>query len=125
MELKFFVCKHCGNIIAYAHDSGVKVACCGEPMQQLVPNTIDAAVEKHVPVVSVDGHCVKVSVGSAAHPMIAAHYIEWIALQTTSGNQRKLLKPEDKPEACFAVCEGDKVEAAYAYCNLHGLWQGN
>ena len=123
MELKFYVCKHCGNIIAYAKRSGVPVVCCGEPMQELVPNTTDAAAEKHVPVVAIDGNTVTVTVGSIAHPMQDAHFIEWIALQTEAGNQRKALKPGDTPKACFKLCEGDRVQAVYAYCNLHGLWK--
>jgi superoxide reductase len=121
--MKFYVCAHCGNIIAYAHESGVPVVCCGEKMKELVPNTVDAAKEKHVPVISVNGNTVSVAVGSVAHPMAAEHFIEWIALETVQGNQRKVLKPGDKPEAVFALAEGDSVVAAYAYCNLHGLWK--
>jgi superoxide reductase len=123
MEMKFYICRHCGNIIAKVKDSGVPVVCCGEKMTELIPGAIDAAVEKHVPVIEVEGNKVVVKIGSVPHPMVEAHYIEWVALQTTSGNQRKALKPGEKPEACFSVCEGDKVVAAYAYCNLHGLWK--
>lgn len=123
MEMKFYICRHCGNIIAKVKDSGVPVVCCGEKMTELIPDAIDAAVEKHVPVIEVEGNKVVVKIGSVPHPMVEAHYIEWVALQTTSGNQRKALKPGEKPEACFSVCEGDKVVAAYAYCNLHGLWK--
>jgi len=123
MELKFYVCRHCGNIIAYVKRSGVKVICCGEPMGELVPNTTDASLEKHVPVVDVKDGIVTVTVGSAAHPMTEEHYIEWIAIQTKKGNQRKALNPGDKPEACFSICKGDEVEAVFAYCNLHGLWK--
>ncbi|HPF54030.1 MAG TPA: desulfoferrodoxin family protein [Eubacteriales bacterium] len=121
--MKFYICRHCGNIIAKVKDSGVPVVCCGEKMTELIPGAIDAAVEKHVPVIEVEGNKVVVKIGSVPHPMVEAHYIEWVALQTTSGNQRKALKPGEKPEACFSVCEGDKVVAAYAYCNLHGLWK--
>ena len=123
MEQKFFICEHCGNIIAMVKDSGVPVVCCGEPMKEIVPGAKDAAAEKHVPVYTVDGNIVSVVVGSVEHPMQPEHYIEWISLQTKQGNQRKALKPGDKPMACFAICEGDEVEAAYAYCNLHGLWK--
>lgn len=123
MEMKFYICKHCGNIIAKVKDSGVPVVCCGEEMALLVPGSVDASHEKHVPVVSVEGNRVVVNVGSVAHPMLPEHYIEWIALQTTSGNQRKALHPGEKPEAVFAVLEGDRVEAVYAYCNIHGLWR--
>ena len=123
MEMKFYVCKHCGNIIAFAKNSGVPVVCCGEKMQQLLPNTTDAAQEKHVPVVTIAGDKVVVNVGSVAHPMTEEHHIEWIALQTKSGNQRKTLKPGEAPEACFKICDSDAVEAVFAYCNLHGLWK--
>ena len=123
MEQKFFICETCGNIIAMVKPSGVPVVCCGKPMKQIVPNTTDAAQEKHVPVWSKEGNLVKVQVGSVAHPMIAAHYIEWVSLQTKAGNQRKALSPEQAPEVTFALTEGDEVEAVYAYCNLHGLWK--
>ena len=120
--MKFYRCAHCGNIVAYIHDSGVRVRCCGEEMKPIEPNTTDAAGEKHVPVIRVDGQLVTVSVGSVEHPMLEAHYIEWILLETKEGRQRKLLKPGDKPVAVFALAPGDEVVAAYEYCNLHGLW---
>jgi superoxide reductase len=123
MEQKFFICEHCGNIIAMVKDAGVPVVCCGQNMSELVPGTVDAAAEKHVPSYEVKGNMVYVTVGEVEHPMLDAHYIEWISLQTTGGNQRKGLKPGDAPKACFAICEGDEVEAVYAYCNLHGLWK--
>jgi superoxide reductase len=123
MEMKFYICKHCGNIIAKVKDSGVPVVCCGEKMSEIIPGTSDGAAEKHIPVYTVDGNTVHVTVGSVAHPATEAHHIEWIAVQTKYGNQRKTLDPLGKPEACFALCEGDEVEAVYAYCNLHGLWK--
>lgn len=123
MEMKFYRCRHCGNIIAYLKESGVKVICCGEEMGLITPNTVDASTEKHVPVIDIDGDTVTVHIGSTAHPMVKEHYIEWICLQTQGGNQRKILAPGDKPEACFKICLGDTVEAAYEYCNLHGLWK--
>ena len=82
-----------------------------------------AAVEKHVPVWTVENGIVHVKVGSVEHPMLPEHYIEWVSLQTKQGNQRKELHPGEKPEVCFALCEGDEVEAVYAYCNLHSLWK--
>ncbi len=97
--------------------------CCGEPMKEIVPGTTDAAVEKHVPVVEVSGKKVTVSVGSVEHPMIPEHFIEWIALETRMGNQRKPLSPGEAPKTCFSICDGDEVVAAYAYCNLHSLWK--
>ncbi len=123
MEMKFYVCKHCGNIIAYLKSSGVPVFCCGEKMQELVPNTVDAAVEKHIPVVQQNGGEVTVSVGSVAHPMTAEHSIEWVCLHTKQGNQRKLLHPGEAPVVSFHVSDDDEIEAVYAYCNLHGLWK--
>ena len=123
MEMKFYKCKHCGNIVAVVKASGAPISCCGEKMTEIVPGTADAAVEKHVPVVEIKDGKVIVTVGEVAHPMAPEHYIEWIAISTDQGNQRKILEPGDKPMACFALCDGEKLEAAYAYCNLHGLWK--
>ena len=92
-------------------------------MKELVANTTDAATEKHVPVVEIDGNLVTVSVGSVTHPMEEKHYIQWISLQTEQGNQRKALKPGQEPKVTFAMAPGDKFVAAYEYCNLHGLWK--
>jgi superoxide reductase len=121
-EKRFFVCKHCGNIIGMIHDAGVPVVCCGEPMAELVAGSVDASQEKHVPVATVSGDIVEVVVGSVDHPMIDAHYIEWIFLQTERGGQRKALKPGEAPKAVFAL-KDDKPLFAFAYCNLHGLWK--
>ena len=123
MEQKFFICEHCGNIIAMVKNTGVPVMCCGQKMTEIIPGAVDASIEKHVPVYSVDGNLVNVTVGSTEHPMLPEHYIEWISLQTKSGNQRKVLHPGDAPKAVFAICEGDEVQAVYAYCNLHSLWK--
>ena len=101
--MKFYVCKHCGNIIAYAKNKGVPVMCCGEKMSELVPGSVDAATEKHVPVISVEGNKVTVTVGEVEHPMAEEHFIEWIALETQEGNQRKELKPGSKPQAVFML----------------------
>ena len=125
MDMKFYQCEVCGNIIAKVYDSGVNVVCCGHDMKEIKPNTTDGAHEKHVPVVEINGNMVNVKVGSSEHPMAEEHYIQWIAIETSSGNQRKCLKPGDKPEACFALCEGDEVLAVYEYCNLHGLWKAD
>jgi len=121
--MKFYICKHCGNIVAMVKESGAPISCCGEKMSEIIPGTTDAAVEKHVPVIEVNGNIVTVTVGEVIHPMIPEHYIEWIAISTNKGNQRKPLKPGEEPKACFALCEGEQVEAAYAYCNLHSLWK--
>ena len=124
MEMVFYRCSVCGQIIAIVKGTGVPIICCGKPMVRIEPGTTDASVEKHVPVYEVSGNIVTVTVGSVEHPMLPEHYIEWIALKTKAGNQRKALKPGDAPKACFAICEGDEVEAVYAYCNLHNLWKG-
>ncbi len=122
-EHKFFVCKKCGNIVGMVHASGVPLVCCGEEMSELTPNTVDAAKEKHVPVVTVSGSTVTVKVGSVDHPMLPEHFIQWIYLETEKGGQRKCLSPGEKPEATFALTADDKAVAAYEYCNLHGLWK--
>ena len=123
MKQRFFICEHCGNMIAMVKDKGVPVFCCGQKMTELVAGTVEASAEKHIPVYKVEGNKVHVTVGSVEHPMLEAHFIEWISLETKQGNQRKALEPGQKPEACFAMCEGDEVVAVYAYCNLHGLWK--
>ena len=119
---RFLVCRHCGNMVDVVNDAGVPMVCCGEQMNEVVAGSTDAAQEKHVPVITVDGNLVKVAVGSVAHPMVAEHYITWIYLHTAKGVQRKHLSPGEAPEAVFALTEDDKVVAAYEYCNLHGLW---
>lgn len=122
MNVKFYRCRHCGNIVSHLVDSGVRVVCCGEPMTELVPNVSDGAGEKHTPVISVNGNVVTVTVSTVEHPMADAHYIQWIALETEQGLFYKHLKPGQKPVAEFALTESDKPVAAYEYCNLHGLW---
>ena len=122
MEIKVYRCKHCGNIAIKVINSGVPMSCCGEAMEELVPGSVDAAVEKHVPVVTRDGDKVTVSVGSVAHPMTAEHYIQFVILDTTVGVQIAKLNPNDDPVAVFTVLSGAEVKKAYAYCNLHGFW---
>ena len=119
---KFFVCKHCGNMIGLLHDAGVPMMCCGEKMVELVPNTTDAAQEKHVPVATVEGNKVVVNVGSVDHPMLDEHWIQWVYLETDKGGHRKVLNPSEKPNVVFALTEDEKPIAVYEYCNLHGLW---
>ena len=123
MEHKFYICEHCGNIVMMIKDVGVPIMCCGEKVKEIIPGTTDGAVEKHTPEYKVEGNLVTVSVGSVEHPMQHEHYIEWVSLQTKQGMQCKMLRQESKPEVCFALCEGDEVEAVYSYCNLHGLWK--
>lgn len=124
MEMKFYRCARCGQIVAVVKGTGVPVVCCGQPMQEIVPGTVDASLEKHVPVWEKKGNLVTVRVGAAEHPMTEEYFIEWVSLKSRQGNQRKALRPGQTPEVVFALCEGDEVEAVFAYCNLHGLWQG-
>ena len=121
MATKFYKCNHCGNVIEKVVDSKVPVVCCGEKMQELIPNTVDASGEKHVPVVTCLDDCrIKVEVGSVAHPMTPEHHISFIYVETENGGIRVNLK--DKPEAVVCVCS-EKPIAVYEYCNLHGLWK--
>ncbi|HKM03249.1 MAG TPA: desulfoferrodoxin family protein [Lachnospiraceae bacterium] len=121
-EPKFYVCKHCGNIVTFVFESGAPLSCCGDLMNQITPNTVDAATEKHVPVVTVEGNTVSVVVGSVEHPMVPEHFIQWIYLETEKGFQMKYLAPGEKPSAVFEL-NGEAPVAAYEYCNLHGLWK--
>lgn len=119
---KFLRCDHCGNLVGVINDKNVPISCCGQNMTELVANTTDAANEKHVPAVEIDGDIVKVSVGSVEHPMGEDHYIEWIFVETDKGGQKVALKPGEKPYAEFNL-HGAKAIAVYEYCNLHGLWK--
>lgn len=127
MNAKFYICKHCGNLIGMVYSSGVTPVCCGDPMTAIEANTVEASREKHLPVVHIEDHehavRMTVNVGSVDHPMIDAHYIEWVFLETENGGQRHAFKPGDKPEAVFIIDKSDKPIAVYAYCNLHGLWK--
>ena len=121
MATKFFRCRHCGNVVMKVVDRRVPVVCCGEKMEELVPNTVDASNEKHVPKVTFVDECtMNVEVGSVPHPMTPEHHICFIYVETENGGMRIDLK--DVPEAMF--CTGkDKPIAVYEYCNLHGLWK--
>ena len=119
---KFFVCKHCGNLVGMINNGGVSIICCGEEMKELVANTSDGAKEKHVHVVEIDGNKVTVNIGSIDHPMLPEHHIEFIYLETEKGGQRKSLEVGGAPRATF-VLKDDKPLAVYEYCNLHGLWK--
>jgi superoxide reductase len=123
-EIRFFRCDICGNLVGMIHSSGAPMTCCGQHMTELVPGSVDASHEKHVPVIKVEDDKAIVHIGSVDHPMLAEHYIEWVYLQTEDGGHRKCLQPGGAPEAVFAL-GGAKVVAAYAYCNLHGLWKAN
>ena len=119
---KYYICEKCGNLVGMINESGVRMMCCGQKMTPLVPGTVEASHEKHIPVVTVEGDTVKVNVGSVNHPMVNEHYIEWVYLETDKGGQRKALKPGDAPEVVFALSD-EKPVSVYAYCNLHGLWK--
>ena len=123
MKQKILFCRHCGNIAALIRDQGTAVSCCGEKMQELDPGMPEASAEKHIPVYQVEGNVVHVSVGAAEHPMTGDHYIEWVCLETEQGVQFAHLDPGDHPMAKFAICSGDSVQAAYAFCNRHKLWR--
>ncbi|NLW21159.1 MAG: desulfoferrodoxin [Clostridiales bacterium] len=123
--MSFYHCKHCGNIIFFAHNAGVPVVCCGENMQQMTAGTVDASKEKHVPEVTISGQQVTVKVGAVEHPMEEKHYITFVALQSEQALQYRQLKPGDAPVATFALAKGDRALAAYEHCNLHGLWKAD
>lgn len=113
------------SVIMLIGGKGTDISCGGKPMSFLQANTTDAAQEKHVPQVTVDGKKVFVKVGSVEHPMTDAHLIQWIYLQTKRGGQYVHLSASDKPEAEFIVADGDEPVAAYEFCNLHGLWKAD
>ena len=121
MKTKFFKCAHCGNVIQMVEDKGVPVVCCGEPMMEMKANTEDAAVEKHVPAVTVDGDKIEVVIGETEHPMLEEHHIQFIYVETENGGQMKKLEAGVEPKATFVAGE-DKPVAVYELCNLHGLW---
>lgn len=121
--MTIYKCEFCGRIIDELTAGAGTLVCCDHPMQKLEPGTSDGAVEKHVPVFEIAGNKVSVVVGSVEHPMVDEHYIEWIAIETTTGIQRKYLKPSEAPKAEFVLADGESVIEVYAYCNLHGLWR--
>ncbi|MBU0501864.1 MAG: desulfoferrodoxin [bacterium] len=119
--LEIYKCEVCGNIVELIHVGGGELVCCGQPMKLMAENTVDAAKEKHVPVIEKTEKGVLVKVGSVAHPMEEKHYIEWIEVIADGRAHRKFLKPGDKPEAAFCITAA-KIEAR-EYCNVHGLWK--
>ena len=123
-ENRFYICEHCGNLIGMINDAGVPMMCCGQKMSELKPGTVEASAEKHIPVVTIEGNIVKVEIGSVAHPMIEEHSILWVYLQTDRGGQHKCLEVGKEPVVTFALTD-EKPVAAYAYCNLHGLWKAD
>jgi desulfoferrodoxin len=121
-EIKqIYKCEICGNIVEIIHRGGGTLTCCGKPMRLFTDNTVDAAVEKHLPVIEKIAGGVIVRVGEVEHPMLDEHHIEWIEIHTANKVYKKYLKPGEKPEAIFKVDEN--VLFAREYCNLHGLWK--
>lgn len=121
-RLEVYKCETCGNIVEVLHGGKGELVCCGKPMVQLVENTVDAAKEKHVPVIEKVEGGVKVKVGSVAHPMEEKHWIEWVEIIAGGKTYRQYLNPGNAPEATFNV-EADQITAR-EYCNIHGLWKG-
>lgn len=122
-KLVIYKCEVCGNIVVKLVDSGVPVFCCGQPMTEIKPNTVDAASEKHKPVVKVNSNEVIITVGEVEHPMLDNHYISMIILEKDKGFSVKYLYPNEKPTATFNLAKNEKVISVYSYCNLHGLWK--
>ena len=123
MKVQFYICNHCGNLIAMIKNQGVPIKCCGEKMQEIIPGTSEGTHEKHVPVYSINGETVTVSVGEIEHPMTPEHYIEWVCIESENGIQLKKLEPNTPPQISFSLSKGDQVKAVYAFCNLHSLWK--
>lgn len=124
--INFYICSICGNLIEMVKDSGNSPSCCGKTMTMLKPNTVDGATEKHIPLVTVKDckkhKTVTVQVGDTLHPMSDTHYIQWVVIETNKGIYRKNFCPSDVPIADFCLEECEELITAYAYCNLHGLW---
>lgn len=121
-NITFYRCPICGNIVMKILNSGVPVVCCGQPMQEMIPNTTDASNEKHVPVVAILDKTVGVSIGVVPHPMTDEHYIQWVYLETDKGGQLHYLHPNEEPETNFPLADGETPLCVYSFCNLHSLW---
>lgn len=121
--MKLYKCKKCGQIVMKVEEKPCGIFCCGEEMEEMIPNTVDAAVEKHVPVYEVKDNRVYVKVGSEEHVMTEEHHIAWILLKTNRGIMLRKLDLDKGPTMVFTMCEKEVVEEVYEYCNLHGLWK--
>jgi superoxide reductase len=121
-RLEVYKCDLCGNIVEVVHGGGGELVCCNEPMVLQAENTVDAAVEKHVPVVEKTADGIKVTVGSVPHPMAEDHYIEWIEVIAGGKSYTEYLEPGGVPEATFCV-KAEDVTTVREYCNLHGHWK--
>lgn len=120
--MKIMECSHCGNQVFMLIDSGVAMECCGEKMKELIAGSTDAALEKHVPAVTIDGNTMHVTVGEVPHPMLPEHYIQWIAVEQGDETQFTRLHPDGEPKASFTIKPGEAY-TVYEHCNLHGLWK--
>jgi len=120
-KLQVYKCEICGNMVSMVHSGVGTLVCCGAPMKLMVENTVDAAKEKHIPVIEKTAEGFKIKVGSVPHPMEEKHYIEWIEVIADGKAYRQFLNPGEAPEAFFAI-KAEKV-VAREYCNLHGLWK--
>lgn len=121
-KTKFYICPHCRNTVDMVYDTDIRLYCCGDEMEELIPNTVEASGEKHLPAVTLGEGFVEVRVGAVDHPMENVHWIEWVQLVTDQGIQRKWLNPGQAPRVIFLLGD-EKPTAVYAYCNLHGLWK--
>lgn len=119
---KFLVCKNCGNLVEVIEGKDIPIICCGNNMEHIVPNTVEASIEKHKPVVNLENGCAHIIVGSTIHPMEENHYIKWIYVETNIRSLRYNFKHGDKPEILVNLDENEKIINVYAFCNLHGLW---
>ena len=121
--MKFYECRTCGNIITYQREVRLSASCCGRVMLEMEPNTTDASLEKHKPVLDYKRKNVLVRVGEVLHPMENAHHIQWVILETSKGYYKRHLMPGGDPVARFTLQDDEEVRSAYEYCNLHGLWK--
>ena len=119
---KFYICEHCGNLAGLIDNKGVPLVCCSQAMTELVANTVEASIEKHLPIAAMSDNTLTAEVGSVAHPMTDEHHIAFIYVETENGGQRKCLNIGGAPVAKFSFVD-DEPTAVYAYCNLHGLWK--
>lgn len=122
MNPNLYYCDICGKVIAVLEDTGVPTECCGQPMQELIPNVSDGDADRHAPVFVQDGSTCRVRIGSQPHPMTVDHSIRWIGVSTSDAFLYRELTPGSRPEADFVLGPGERAEAVYAYCNHHGLW---
>ena len=123
--VKFYKCFACGSVVAKLNPIGCVPSCCGEPMKELIAGTVEAAAEKHIPVVAEKDGKVYVQVGEVVHPMVEDHWIEWVYLLTDKGGYFHFLNPGEEPKTVFSLLDNEVVLEVYAYCNKHGLWKAN